>query len=479
MEDVIIIGAGVTGCAIARELSRDQRKILVLEKGSDVCVGTSKANSGIVHAGFDAKPGTLKAKLNLEGNLLMAQLAKDLDIPYSQNGSLVLCFDKNQFEELDELYQKGLVNGVKDLQMLDQEELFALEPNLNTQALKALYAPTGGIICPFELVLALAENAAVNGAEFLFHHEVIGIVKKEDHYLVKTNNGQFTTKIVINAAGVNCDLIHNMVSAKKMEIVPRKGQYALFDKTVGTLVKRTIFQLPTKLGKGVLVTPTVHGNLLIGPDAIDCNRAETNTTMVGQEDILKRAGLSIQQVPFANQITTFAGLRAHSKTGDFIIQEDLNNPGYFDVAGIESPGLTSAPAIGKYVYNLINKKYPALAKENFISTRKGITRVMEMPLEQRNNLIIKNPQYGQIICFCENISVGEIIEAINRPLGATTIDGLKRRVRVGMGRCQSGFCLNKTLKILSQELNKDIFTMVKDGKESSYLVGLNKESNHG
>lgn len=478
MEDIIIIGAGVTGCAIARELSRDQRKILVLEKGSDVCVGTSKANSGIVHAGFDAKVGTLKAKLNLEGNLMMPQLAKDLDIPFIQNGSLVLCFNEEQFDDLDALYQKGIDNGVKELQILEQDELLELEPNLNRQALKALYAPTGGIICPFELVLGLAQNAYANGVIFAFNQEVIGIKHEDDHYLISTKDKDYKTKMVINAAGVNCDLIHNMISNDKMEIVPRKGQYMLFDKTVGNMVEKTIFQLPTKLGKGVLVTPTVHGNLMIGPDAIDCNRDEVNTTMLGQKDIATRASLSIKQVPYANQITTFAGIRAHSNTGDFIIQEDSNNPGYFDVAGIESPGLTSAPAIGKYVYQMINEKYPEIQKDNFIGKRKGIRNVMAMPLEKRNELIKANPAYGQIVCFCENVSAGEIIEAINSPLGPTTIDGLKRRVRVGMGKCQSGFCLNKTMKLLSQELNQDIFKITKDSLDSTYLVGLNKEVNH-
>lgn len=478
MEDIIIIGAGVTGCAVARELSRDKRKVLVLEKGSDVCVGTSKANSGIVHAGFDAKPGTLKAKLNLEGNLLMPQLAKDLDIPFHQNGSLVLCFDEKQFGELDKLYQKGIDNGVKDLKILDQKELFELEPNLNPQVLKALYAPTGGIICPFELVLGLAENAYDNGVEFLFNQEVIDIEKKDNRYLVKTNDHIFETKLVINAAGVNCDLIHQMVCDDKIEIIPRKGQYVLFDKSVGKLVSKTIFQLPTKLGKGVLVTPTVHGNLMIGPDAIDCLRDEVNTTMLGQIDILNRAGMSVKQIPYANQITTFAGIRAHSTTGDFIIKEDVNNLGYFDVAGIESPGLTSAPAIGKYVYRLINDKYPAAPKENFKRTRKGITKIMELDLEKRNKLIASNPSYGEIVCYCENVSVGEIIEALNRPLGPTTIDGIKRRVRAGMGKCQSGFCLTKTVKLLSKELNKDIYDVCKNSQDSSYLVGLNKEVNH-
>ena len=447
MEDIIIIGAGVTGCAIARELSRDQRKILVLEKGSDVCVGTSKANSGIVHAGHDAKPGTLKAKLNLEGNLMMPQLAKDLDIPFVQNGSLVLCFDESQFETLEELYQQGLINRVKGLKVLDTKELLEMEPNLNPNVLKGLYAPTGGIICPFDLVLALAENAYANGVKFKFTQEVVGIEKNIDHYIVKTMDKCYQSKIVINAAGVNCDLIHNLICNEKMKIVPRKGQYVLFDKTVGSMVSKTIFQLPTKLGKGVLVTPTVHGNLMIGPDAIDCNREEINTTIEGQKDIVDRASLSIKQVPYANQITSFAGLRAHN-------------------------------TIGKYVYDLVGEKYPAKAKENFIKYRKGITKVMELPLEKRNQLIAKNPLYGQIVCFCENVSAGEIIEAINRPLSPTTIDGLKRRIRVGMGKCQSGFCLNKSMKLLSQELNKDIFTITKNGKHSTYLVGLNKEVNH-
>lgn len=478
MEDIIIIGAGVTGCAIARELSRYQRKVLVLEKGSDVCVGTSKANSGIVHAGFDAKPGTLKAKFNLEGSLMMPSLAKDLEIPYKQNGSLVLCFNENQFDDLEALYQKGLANGVKELRILDHDELMDMEPNLNPKALKALYAPTGGIICPFDLTLGLAENAVSNGVEFKFYQEVIGIEKENDYYLVKTNNNVYQTKLVINAAGVNCDTIHNFVSDEPMEIVARSGQYMLFDKTVGNLVSKTIFQLPTKLGKGVLVTPTVHGNLMVGPDAIDGSKDAINTTMEGQKDIGNRASLSVKQIPYANQITTFAGIRAHSITGDFIIKEDESNPGYFDVAGIESPGLTSAPAIGKYVADLVNEKYPAKLKDDFNNKRQGIIRIMEMDVDKRNELIKTNLEFGHIICFCENISVGEVVAAINRPIKPTTIDGLKRRVRVGMGKCQSGFCLNKTMKILSKELNKDIFEITKNDLNSKYLVCLNKEANH-
>ena len=478
MEDIIIIGAGVTGVAIARELSRDQRKILVLEKGSDVCVGTSKANSGIVHAGFDAKPGTLKAKLNREGNLLMGQLAIDLDIPFVQNGSLVLCFDEADFANLEALYQQGLKNGIQGLQILEHDEIMKLEPNLNPRVLKALYAPSGGIICPFDLVLALGQNAHANGVEFKFNQEVVGIEEKNDHYVIKTTDHVYQSKLVINAAGVNCDLIHNLICDDKMEIIPRKGQYMVFDKTVGSMVKHTIFQLPTQLGKGVLVTPTVHGNLMIGPDAIDCHRDEVNTTMMGQIDIASRASMSIKQVPYANQITTFAGIRAHSSFGDFIIQEVLEHPGYFDVAGIESPGLTSAPAIGRYVYKLVNNSYPAPLKTSFIKKRKGITRVMELSLDQRNQLIKEDPHYGQIICFCENISAGEIIEAIDQPLGATTIDGLKRRVRVGMGKCQSGFCLNKSMKILSQQLGRDLLTITKDDLKSTYLTGLNKEGDY-
>ncbi len=487
MHDVVIIGAGVSGCAVARELSRYDMDVIVLERASDVCEGTSKANSGIVHAGYDAEPGTWKALLNIQGSRQMEELSKELDFPYRRNGSLVLCFEESDRGKLEELLGKGKKNGVEELRILEKEELFKLEPNLSVDVTAALYAPTGGIVCPFGLTIALAENACVNGVEFRLDTEVLKVGKMEDMedrenagkkngYRLETSQGVFEARMVVNAAGVYADVFHNMVSAKKMHITPRKGEYCLFDKTVGDYVSHTIFQLPTKYGKGVLVTPTVHGNLLMGPTAEDIGDKEgTNTTGGGLEDVLKRGGLSVGSVPAGKIITSFAGLRAHEDGGDFVIGEPEDAEGFFDVAGIESPGLTCAPAIGKYVAELIRKRGNFPEKENFVSKREGIPSTALADTARRQELIGENPAYANVICRCELVTEGEILDAIHRPLGATTLDGIKRRTRAGMGRCQAGFCAPKTVEILARELGRDMGEISKAGGESRFLTGPDRK----
>ncbi len=476
MQDVIIIGAGVTGCAIARELSRYKLDVLVLERSSDVCEGTSKANSGIVHAGYDAVPGTLKAKLNVRGNSLMEELSKELDFPFKRDGSLVLCFDGKGKDRLKVLYDQGMENGVEGLKILSGDEARELEPALSEEVTAALYAPTGGIVCPFNLTIALAENACVNGVRFELNTEVTAVDKISNGYLVKTDKGDFEARAVVNAAGVYAAVIHNMVSADKINIIPRKGEYCLFDKTVGGLTKHTIFQLPTKYGKGVLVTPTVHGNLLVGPTAVDIDDFEgVNTTAEGLADVIKRGSLSVKELPTRQVITSFAGLRAHEEQGDFIIGQPKDAPGFFDAAGIESPGLSCAPAIGEYLADEIVKYIPAEKKEDFISKRKGIPCVSLASSEEKQKLIEENPLYANVVCRCELVTEGEIVDAINRPLGATTLDGIKRRTRAGMGRCQAGFCSPKTVEILARELGKDISEITKNDKGSEFLTGYIKE----
>lgn len=475
MYDVIVIGAGVSGAAVARELSRYEWRVAVLERAADVCEGTSKANSGIVHAGYDAKPGTLKALLNVRGSQRMEALAKELDFPYKRNGSLVLCFSEDDREKLVELWGKGKKNGVEELRIIEREELFELEPNLSEEVVAALYAPTGGIVCPFGLTIALAENACVNGVEFFLNTEVVKIERMERGYRLETSQGGFESKLVINAAGVYADALHNMVSGKKLHITPRKGEYCLFDKTVGDYVSHTVFQLPTKYGKGVLVTPTVHGNLLLGPTAVDVEDKEgVQTTGEGLADVLRRGGLSIKQVPGGKVITSFAGLRAHEDGGDFVIGEAEDAPGFIDVAGIESPGLTCAPAIGEYVAELVQKLMPAELKKDFAAVRKGIPSMASADTGRKQELIRENPTYANVICRCELVTEGEILEAIHRPLGATTLDGVKRRTRAGMGRCQSGFCAPKVVEILARELGKDIGEITKSGGGSVFLTGYNK-----
>ena len=476
MYDVVIIGGGVVGCAIAREMAKQDRKIALIERAADVCEGSSKANSGIIHAGYDAIPGTLKAKLNVRGNQMMETLATELDIPFKRNGSFVLSFEEEGRIGLQKLYDRGLQNGVKELKILSGDEVRALEPNVSSEVKAALFAPTAGIVCPFGMTYAFAENAAENGVEFYLNTLVTDIKKKTENFTVITNKGIFETQYVINAAGVYADKIHNMVCDKKIEIVPRRGQYCLMDKVVGNLAKATLFQLPTKLGKGVLVTPTVHGNLLVGPNAEDLEDKEgINTTANGLEDILMRGERSVIGLPKNKVITSFAGLRANEGSGDFIIKEAEDVKGFIDVAGIASPGLSASPAIGEYVAELMQKLAPAPMKSNFIATRKGIPNMATATMEERKRLIEENPAYANVICRCELVTEGEILDAIRRPVGATTLDGIKRRTRAGMGRCQSGFCSPKVVEILAKELGADVSTVSKMGGKSTFIMGQNKE----
>ncbi len=477
MYDVVIIGAGVSGCACARELSRYQLNICVLEKEEDVCCGTSKANSAIVHAGFDAKSGTLMAKLNVEGNQMMEELSRELDFPFQRNGSLVVCLDKEELPELQALYERGSRNGVNGLRILDREELVEKEPNISDQAVAALYAPTGGIVCPFGMNLAFAENAVVNGVEFYFDTEVIGFEKQESTWLVKTNQGDFATKYIINAAGVYADQFHNMVSSKKLHITPRRGEYCLFDHATAEFVKHTIFQLPGKYGKGVLVTPTVHGNILVGPTADDIeDREGTNTTQEGLEELTARARQTVKDLPMRQVITSFAGLRAHEDGHEFQIGEAEDAKGFIDCAGIESPGLTAAPAIGRMVAQIIKELSNAKEKTDFIAARKGILDPKTLDQEAHAALIQQQPAYGTIVCRCELVSEGEIIDAIRRPLGAKSLDGVKRRTRAGMGRCQAGFCSPRTMELLARERNLPLSEITKSGGSSKLIMGRNKDS---
>lgn len=477
MYDVIIIGAGVAGSASARELSRYQAKICVLEKEEDVCCGTSKANSAIVHAGYDAAEGSLMARLNVRGNEMMEQLSKDLDFPFKRNGSLVVCLHKDEMSGLKTLYKRGIANGVPDLRILNREELRAMEPNISDEACAALYAPTGGIVCPFNLNIAMAENANANGVEFYFDTEVTDLRPVEDGWEIRTSKGTYKTRYVVNAAGVYADKFHNMVSEKKIHITPRRGDYCLLDKTAGNHVSHTVFALPGKYGKGVLVTPTVHGNLLVGPTAIDIeNKEGTNTTREGLNEVITKAEMNVKNIPMRQVITSFAGLRAHEDGHEFLIGELEDAKGFIDCAGIESPGLTSSPAIGEMVADILKEKMDLREKENFIATRKGVLNPNTLSKEERIQLIKEKPEYGNIICRCEMITEGEIIDAIRRPLGAKSLDGVKRRTRAGMGRCQAGFCSPRTMEILARECHKSMFEITKSGGNSQIVKGINKDS---
>ncbi len=477
MYDVIIIGAGVTGCAVARYLSRYQGSALVLERAEDVCCGTSKANSAIIHAGFDAAHGSLMAKMNVQGNRMVPGLAKELDFPFRMNGSLVVCMSEEDMPRLRALYENGVKNCVEGLEIVDARRLHELEPNVSKNAVAALWAPTGGIVCPFNMTIALAENANANGVDFRFNTKVTGFTRGEEGWTVHTEQGDFRTRYVVNAAGVYADVLHNMVSPRKLHITPRRGDYCLLDRQVGGFVSHTVFQLPGKLGKGVLVSPTVHGNIIVGPTAIDIeDRDGTNTTAAGLEELISKAGISVDNLPIRQTITSFAGLRAHEDHHEFVIGEAEDAPGFVDCAGIESPGLTSAPAIGLTVAELLREKLGLREKEDFIATRKGLLDPKSLTWDAYQALIRENPAYGQIICRCEQVTEGEIIDAIRRPLGAKSLDGVKRRTRAGMGRCQAGFCSPRVMEILARELGVSQAEITKCGGASRLIVGVNKDS---
>ena len=475
--DVIIIGAGVSGVAVARELSKYDVKCCVLEKEEDVCCGTSKANSAIIHAGYDAIYGSMMAKMNVKGNAMMDELADALEIPFRRNGSLVLCFHEEEMSGLQKLYDNGVANGVPGLQIIYKEEILKMEPNVSDNVYAALYAPTAGIVCPFHLNIALAENACANGVEFYFETEVLNVEKAEKGFVVKTNQGNLRADYVVNAAGVYADTFHNMVSEKKIHITPRRGEYLLLDKTAGKHVKSTIFALPSKFGKGILVTPTIHGNLLVGPTALDIEDKEgTCTSGEGLNEVIKKAGMNVKNLPLRQVITSFAGLRAHEDNHEFILGEIEDVPGFIDCAGIESPGLSSCPAIGEYIAELLQEKMGLSRKENFVARRKGILNPTDLSIEERNKLIQENPAYGNMICRCEMITEGEIIDAVNRPLGAKSLDGVKRRTRAGMGRCQAGFCSPRVMEIIARERGVTVSEITKSGGKSKLIVGVNKDS---
>lgn len=481
MKDVIVIGAGVIGCSVARELSRFDLDVLVLEKEDDVSCGTSKANSGLVHAGFDAHPGSKKAHYNVRGAQMMESVCRDLDVPYKKNGALVVAFSKEEETKLHDLLQQGIENGVEKLRIIDREELHKIEPNLQPEASAALYAEDAALVCPYTLTLAMAENAAVNGVEFRFEKAVKTIKSVEQkgnrYYEVTALDGEvFESKAIVNCAGVYSDEIHNMVSMMKYHITARRGEYCLLDSSAGNLVKATIFQVPGPMGKGILVTPTVHGNILLGPTAMDIEAKDDTATTTEGINMVKAGVLrSVKDLPLKDVITGFSGLRAHEAGGDFIIEECADATGFFDAVGIESPGLSSAPAIGEDLAHMVAKYLKAGQKPGFIGVRRGITCFRELSDENKNKLIKADKAYANVICRCELITEGEILEAIHRPLGATSIDGVKRRTRAGMGRCQSGFCMPRVAEILARELKMPLEAVTKKGSGSEILLGHNKE----
>ncbi|PKM94494.1 MAG: FAD/NAD(P)-binding oxidoreductase [Firmicutes bacterium HGW-Firmicutes-1] len=471
MYDVVVIGAGIAGTFIARELSRYDLKIAIVEKTNDVANSTTMANSAIIHAGYDAPANKKKGYFNAKGNALYDQVCEELDVPFKRIGSLVVAFSEEDKITLQKLYENGLEVGVPGMEILNQEQVLAMEPNLNKEILGALHAPSGGVISPWEMAIALAENAMENGAELFLNKEVKDMKKEDDKFTIFFEDGTMEAKYVINCAGLYSDKINNMVATPLFEIKPRKGEYFILDKSEGNLVSKVIFQCPSEKGKGILVSPTVHGNLLVGPDSepID-DRDDISTSRDALEMIRETALLTCKNIPYGKVIRSFSGVRSTADYGDFIIGESPEVKGLINIGGFESPGLSSAPAVAQYVVDLMKTITGGLTeKADFNPRRRPFVRFEELSEVEKAELVKNNPKYGRVICRCETITEGEIIDSIHRKAGATTVKGVKKRTRAGMGRCQGGFCSPRVVEILARELNCDIKDIKLDG-QSSYIL---------
>ncbi len=476
MFDVLVIGGGVVGGLILRELTKYNLSVCMVEKSSDVCMGASKANSGIVHAGFDAKIGSLKAKFNVLGNALMYKTAKELGVKCVNNGSLVVAYSSEEISTLKELKERGKQNGVTGLEILNAEELFKLEPNVSKTAVGALLAKTGGIICPYSLTIAAIGNAMDNGAKLLLNFEVCNIKKENGNFTISSTSGEVVNaKIVINCAGLNSGKIAALAGDDSIEVKGRKGEYILLDRESGNFACHTIFSCPTNKGKGILISNTVDGNIILGPTAKEIENNSTSTTSGGLNEVKQKACLMASGVPLYNAITSFAGIRAYSTKGDFIIEESAKIKGLINCAGIESPGLTASPAIAKFVVEeLVSNILPLAKNKEFNGIRKPGDFFKTLTIEQKNELIKQDSSYGKIICRCEQITEGEILHAIRSNPKATTIDAVKRRTRAGMGRCQGGFCQISVAEILAKELGTSFESVLKNGKDSELVIGRTK-----
>lgn len=468
--DVVIVGGGIVGTAIAYVLSQYKVSLALIEREYEVGWGATKANSGIVHAGFHDSPATWKGKLCIRGNRMFPELARKLDVQFRQNGVLMVALSESDIPVLERYLEQGRTNNVPGIRMLSKSELLEKEPNLNPNVVAALYAPEGGIVNPFEMAIAMAEVAEMNGATILVDTEVTGLSRIDGDILVQTTRGTLRTKYVINAAGLGADDIARMAGDNSFVIKPRKGEEYLMDKRVGNLVTSTIFPTPTPTSKGILVIPTAEGNLMIGPTAWEIDDKEAvDTTAAGFEEIFDNAKKLVPSLSPRDIITSFAGIRAASDRGDFILEPSAVFPGLIHAAGIESPGLTAAPAIAEVILEMLKEQGIKLERNPAATDeRPPVVRFHAMSDEERAALIKQNPQYGKIICRCETVTEGEIVDAIRR--GARSVDGVKFRTRAGMGRCQGGFCQPLVINILARELGVDPVEITKRGRGSNILV---------
>lgn len=477
MYDVTIIGGGVVGAMTARELSRFNLKICILEKENDVAMGSTKANSAIIHAGFDAKEGSLKALLNVRGSELMPNICRELNVDYKNNGALVVGYNDDDKKVLEVLKVRGDVNGVKDLEVIGQEKLRCLEPNISKDATCALFAPTSAIICPYDLTIAAIGNAMDNGADLMLNFKVSSITSTDGGFIISSaSNDSVKSKTVVNAAGLYADEIAAMVGDNSFKITPRQGEYMLMDKEQGGQVSHTIFTAPSEMGKGILVSPTVDGNLLLGPTAVNkTDKEDKNTTQDGISTVRTKAADMVEGIDYRSVITSFSGLRAVGDTGDFIINSPV--PGFINAAGIESPGLSASPAIAKYVADLLAKSGISFSpNESYAAVRKSYKHFINLPDDEKNEIIKKDSSFGKICCRCENITEGEILHALRANPKPTDLDGIKRRTRAQMGRCQGGFCSPQIMKLISDELKIPLESVTKNGGESFVVSHKIKEA---
>lgn len=496
MYDVIIVGSGISGAFVARNLSKYDLKVLVIEKENDVANETTMANSAIVHSGYDPEPGTNKAKFNAKGNRMYEAICRELHVEFQQIGSLTVATSEEELETLKMLAERAIINEVP-VELKTREQALEMEPNLSDETVGALYAPTAGIVYPWELAIGLMENAIDNGVELKLNQEVTKIEKIEKvekiekagntekvekeaavYYQITTKNlmndsveNQYLAKCVINAAGVYADQVHNFLSPARFKIQPRRGQYYVLDRLVGDHVKHVVFPCPSEKGKGVLVTPTTHGNILVGPNSeVIEDKAGIGTTITGLEFVKEHANRIVKNIPYQKVIRSFSGLRPSADVHDFVIEEVVGAPGFIDVAGIESPGLASAPAIAQEVERLVSNRLSLEVKTHYNPNRRPRVHFKSLSLEEKRALIAENHKYGQIVCRCETVTEAEIIDAIHRSAGATTIKGVKKRVRPGMGRCQGGFCEPLVIEILARELGIPWMDVLYDGPRSNILI---------
>ena len=475
--DILIIGSGITGCAVARELSRYAVSVTVLDRGNDIAEGATKANSGLVHAGYDAAPGSKKAYFNVRGAAMYPGLCAELGVPFRQNGALVIALDEADIPTVQNLKARGEENGVQGLEILDRDALLAMEPALNPQVVCGLHVPTGALVSPYEMAFALADDAALNGVSFYFNEEVKSVSRLPDGFFaVVTGSSEYRCRVLVNCAGASGADLHNQLSDRKLQTVHRRGQYYLLDRSVQPPFSRTVFQCPSALGKGVLVTPTVHGNILLGPNAEDISDPhDTATTAEGLAEVIRKASLTWPSLSVRSNITNFSGVRAHLTVDDFVVGPCDGVPGYFEAIGIESPGLSSAPAIGSELAGMIAGLTALSKKEKTVPYPLPARPFHDMTDEERAAAVKSDPAYGQIICRCETVTEAEIRAAIRRPVGARTIDGVKRRTRAGMGRCQGGFCLPRVAAIIAEETGLTLQEITKNGG-SGYLLAGSLES---